>query len=164
LGEIYEKTTLEIERLAHTYALVNASIQDPKKIISASLIHLKQNLTMRKEKFILMCDQMIDELDVYENECLENIELNELASRNKDFLDEIQANLAEWNDNNKHALMVSSDLERNEIRKQAQELNKKLDAKYKEIKSDILMNKLWVYQENEKVDFELQKELMKFGE
>ena len=164
MGEIYEKTTLEIERLAQTYALVNASIQDPKKIINASLTHLKQNITMRKEKFILMCDQMIGELDVYENECLENIELNELAGKNKDFLDEIQTNLAKWNDENKHVLMASSDLERNEIRKRAQELNIKLDGRYKEIKSDILMNKLWIYQENEQVDFELQKELMKFGE
>ena len=137
-------------------------IQHPKNYIGNHIAEIKQNIVLRKEKFNLMCEQMISELDTFQNECFDKIETTNLVEKNQELLGKIRESLDEWNENNKLALMISDDSKRKEIYLKAKDLDIMLMDRLKEVKMDMLMDKCWIYRENERVDYELQKELMKF--
>ena len=141
---------------------VNEFIQHPKSFIGREVTEIKQNIMLRKEKFNVQIDNMICELDTFQNECFEKIEAVNLVEKNEDLLDEIRLSLDEWNKNDKRELFVSDDIKRKEIHARAQALDTMLLDRLKEIKMDLLMNKVWIYHENERVDVEFEKELIKF--
>ena len=62
LGEEYEKGRREIENLESTYEKMSALINDPKNFVYEHVSELKRAIDLRREKFVEMCNKMIDKI------------------------------------------------------------------------------------------------------
>ena len=165
-GDIYAKTNEEIENLELSFKEINDLLKDPNNFIFETISNIKREVDLRKEKLKEKIDEiseeMIHKLDNYEKKCYENIVINKLEEKTSDMFKEIQANLEEWNKEDKSILMVSNDSKRKEIQSKAIEFDTKIFAALIDLKKELLMNKNWVYLENEKVTAEFEKELIQF--
>ena len=166
LGDVFAKTSKEIENLELSLEKISDFIKDPKNFIYETISSLKRNVDLRREKLKEKIDEisheMIQKLDNFQNECYENIVNTKLEEKTSDMLKEIKTSLDEWNKQNKHILIVSNDSKRKEIQSKAIEIDTKIFAALIDLKKELLMNKNWVYLENEKVTQEFKKELIQF--
>jgi hypothetical protein len=166
LGCAFVKVTEEIEYLESSLDELNGLIQDPKNYIYEYVANVKRDVDLRKEKLKEKIDQicgaMIAKLENYQNECYKNVENLKLKEKSDEIIKEIQAKLDEWNEANKRALMISTDQQRNEIASKAKYFDINLAERIKQLKSDILMSKVWFHETNEKVAEDFERELKQF--
>jgi phosphoglycolate phosphatase-like HAD superfamily hydrolase len=168
LGDIYVQTTNQLKSLELQLGKVNDLIKDPKNFIYEEISRLKRDVDLRKEKLKEeideICDEMIEKLDKYQQECYENIQSLKLEYKYSDALLKAQKYLDELTKDNNQLLIVSNDSKRKEIQSKAKELDIDLFARYENIKEELIMNKVLVYKESEKVAADFQKELYQFEE
>jgi hypothetical protein len=165
-GDIYVRTNNQLNSLERHFFKVNNLISDPKNFIYEKISALKRDVDLRREKLKeeidKICDEMIQKLDKYQQECYENIQSLKLEENTSNTLSEVQRNLDEWTKDNKKLLIVSNDSKRKEIQTKVKELDINLFARYETIKEELMMNKVWFYMENKTIVNDLQKELMQF--
>ena len=167
LGEIFNKTNEEIKNLEFSSQKSNDLIKDPKNFIFETIAKLKRDVDLRREKLKEKIDEisikMIDKLDNYQQECYDNIDKINLEEKTKDLVKEIESDLYEWTKDDKRMLIISEDSKRREIHTKAIQLDTKLVSLLKEVKEELMMNREWIYLENENIHFnEYEKELIQF--
>ena len=166
LGEVYENANKEILNLESSLKKISDMVQDPKNFIFEHVSELRRQVDIRrekiKEKIDNVCVKMIQKLDDFQKDCYDNIPDKTLQESNRDLINEVQSKLDEWNANNKHLLLHSKDAKRKEIELKSIELDIKLHERIKEMESKLLMDKTWIYFEDNKFIEELDKELIKF--
>jgi len=166
LGYRFITVNKEIQNLDSSLSKLNNLIQDPKHYIFEQVSGIKRDVDLRKEKLKekidQICDEMIAKLDSYQNECYNNIENLRLKERNEEMIREIQAKLDEWNGENELLLMIPTDQQLNEIELKAKHFDINLIERLTHLKSDILMNKVWLHGTNQQVAEDFQRELVQF--
>ena len=165
LGEVYENANKEILNLESSLKKISDMVQDPKNFIFEHVSELRRQVDIRrekiKEKIDNICVKMIQKLDDFQKDCYDNIPDKTLQESNRDLINEVQSKLDEWNANNKHLLLHSNDTARKEIELKSIELDKKLHERIKEMESKLLLDKTWIYFEDNKFIEELDNELIK---
>jgi len=166
LGAVYDLTNKEVENLEMSFQKINDLIKDPKNFIYDRISSLKNKVDLRKEslkaRIDAICGEMIQKLENYQHECYENIEKLNLEKNSRGDLNEIEKQLDDWNRDNKRLLMVSDDAKRNEILLKASELDKKIFSRLNMFENELLMEKVWSHEKNDKVTEEFEKELIQF--
>ena len=145
---------------------INDLIKDPKNFIYDHISSLKNSVDLRKENLKArideICGEMIQKLENYQQECYENIGKLNLEASSSDDLNEVKKHLEEWTSNNKCLLMISDDAKRREILIKANRLDQKIFARLNELENELLMEKVWSHEKNDKVIEEFEKELIQF--
>jgi len=166
LGTVYDITNKEIDNLEMTLHKINDLIKDPKNFIYDRISSLKNSVDLRKESLKArideICGEMIQKLENYQQECYENIGKLNLEASSNDDLNEVEKYLEEWTRDNKRLLLVSGDAKRREILIKANRLGQKLFARLNKLENELLMEKCWSHEENDKVIEEFEKELILF--
>jgi hypothetical protein len=166
LGAVYDETNKEIENLEMSFQKINDLIKDPKNFIYEHISSLKNSVDLRKEnlkeRIDAICGEMIQKLENYQQECYENIEKLNLEQNSRDDLNEIEKHLDEWTRDNKLLLLSSDDEKRKDILFKASEFDKKIFARLNKLENELLMDKVWSHEKNEKVTEEFEKELIQY--
>jgi hypothetical protein len=166
LGTVYDLTNKEVENLEMSFQKINDLIKDPKNFIYDRISSLKNSVDLRKENLKArideICGEMIQKLENYQQECYENIGKLNLEASSNDDLNEVEKYLEEWTRDNKRLLLVSGDAKRREILIKANRLGQKLFARLNKLENELLMEKCWSHEENDKVIEEFEKELILF--
>jgi hypothetical protein len=166
LGDIYVQTNREVKKLERSFVKITELIKDPKNYIFEHVSDLKREIDLRKatiiEKIDVICEEMTQKLDIYQKECYENIEKIKLENTHADTLKKVQTHLDEWTKDNRRVLLVSDDTKRREIRSKSIDLDTKLFTGLKELKENLLMNKVWTYVGNKRMIEKFETELIQF--
>jgi hypothetical protein len=166
LGAVYDETIKEIKNLEMSLQKINDLIKDPENFIYERISFLENCVDLRKENLKERIDkisnEMIQKLKNFQQECYENIEKLNLENHTRGDLNQIEKHLDEWTRDNKRVLMVSDDAKRNEILNKASEFDKKIFARLHKLENELLMEKVWSHEKNDKVIEEFEKELIQF--
>ena len=165
LGDTYEQAERECKRLEATLDNLTNLKNDPVNFIFEYISKLKNKVDLRREEIKLdvdrQSDDMIRRLEAFEQECYEKTKQSKLVAQGDELLKKARASLDEWSGGAK--LMVSDESWRKEVVLQAKELDLKLINFRQMLKSNLLMNKVWMVCKNETFD-KLSSELILFKE
>jgi hypothetical protein len=166
LGAVYDLLNKEIENLEMSFQKINDLIKDPKNFIYERISPLKNSIDVRKENFKARIDKisnkMIQKLEKYQQECYENIAKLNLDKNSRDYLNEVEKHLDEWTRDNKRVLLVSDDEKRKDILFKASEFDKNIFSRLNKLENELLMDKVWCHEKNDKGTEEFEKELIQF--
>jgi hypothetical protein len=166
LGNVYDLANIEIENLEMSLQKINDLIRDPKNFIYEHISFLKNCVDERKEnlkaRIDVICGEMIQKLENYQQECYENIKKLNLDKNSSDDLNQIEKHLEAWTRDNKLLLLVSDDEQRSEILSKASEFDKKIFLRLNMLENELLMEKFWSHEENDKVTEEFENELIQY--
>jgi hypothetical protein len=146
LGDIYVRATKQISSLEDKFCKVKDLIKNPKNFITKTIRDHKQQVDLRKEKLKteidVICAEIIQNLDKYQQQCYDNIQSLKLEENTSDTFLEIQEYIDEWTKDDKKLLMVSNDLKRREIEAKAKELDINLFVRHEILTEKIMMKQV----------------------
>ena len=176
LVPIYDHANFGMAKLASFLKEMSDIIRDPENLVHEIVLGLKRDVDLRRDKLKKnidkISDEMIEKLDKYQQECFDNIKNANLVEKSDfGFINQMQAQLDEWEEK------IVIDVNRNDfmekilstfpndiknIETKARENIAYLVEKLDRLKSELSMDKLWIYQNSEILFEEYKRELTLF--
>jgi hypothetical protein len=167
-GEKHKIANTECESLSLSLRKLQDSAKDPKNHIFGYISKIKRKVDLRREEVKLKIDKlsndMITELDTFQEECydnLNNVKMKESLKTCEQLVKDSQDALDKWNQSLRRLVIDEPKWE--EIREEAKKLDIKLRDAKREFEESLVINQEWHHQfDSLKVDDLFRNELVKF--